>query len=354
MSASRPTPQRPLASVLIGRFQPFHSGHLALLRAALAGDSHCVLVLGSAHAAASPKNPWSFAERCQLIEATLAEDERARLSLVALRDYYDEARWAAAVVRAVGAALTAAGLGDAAIRLVGHGKDASSSYLRLFPDWTLSELPRQAAIDAAQIREVLWQTPAAARRALATLAGLMPASTLDFLQSWLGSPAHATLCEEQAALQAHRAAWRQAPYPPVFVTVDTLVTCCRHVLLIQRGKAPGKGRLALPGGFVEPQETLQAAALRELREETQLRVLPAAGERRGQAVFDHPARSQLGRVITHVWHYALSADSLPDVRGADDAASAGWFAFEALAALENRLHDDHFMILDHFLGVLPR
>jgi len=138
------------------------------------------------------------------------------------------------------------------------------------------------------------------------------------------------------------------------VTVDTLVTCCRHVLLIQRGKAPGKGRLALPGGFVEPQETLQAAALRELREETQLRVLPASGELRGQAVFDHPQRSQLGRVITHVWNYALTAGSLPDVRGADDAASARWFAFEELAALESRLHDDHFMILDHFLGLLPR
>jgi bifunctional NMN adenylyltransferase/nudix hydrolase len=342
------------ASVLIGRFQPFHLGHLALLRAALAGADHAVLVLGSAQSAPSPKNPWTVAERHHLILAALSESDRARLSVVAVRDYYDEARWAAAVTFEVSEALARAGHGHASVRLVGHGKDASSGYLRAFPLWIPHELPRQAAVDAVQLRQALWQPPAAAQHALAALAPLMPATTFTFLQAWLGSSAHAALCEEQAALEAHRAAWREAPYPPVFVTVDTLVTCQHHALLIQRGRAPGKGRFALPGGYVEQQESLSQGALRELREETGLAVTAPTTRLRGQAVFDHPQRSLLGRVITHVWHYEVAAASLPPVGGADDAASARWVAFADLPGLEDRLHDDHFMILDHFLGLLPR
>ena len=65
-------------------------------------------------------------------------------------------------------------------------------------------------------------------------------------------------------------------YPPVAVTVDLVVLTIRddglEVLLVRRGDEPFAGALALPGGFVHPDESLSQAAARELAEETRLTV----------------------------------------------------------------------------------
>jgi 8-oxo-dGTP diphosphatase len=63
-------------------------------------------------------------------------------------------------------------------------------------------------------------------------------------------------------------------FPPVAVTVDLVVLTIRNGVLcavvVERGVEPYRGRLALPGGFIRPDETLQEAAKRELAEETGL------------------------------------------------------------------------------------
>lgn len=137
------------------------------------------------------------------------------------------------------------------------------------------------------------------------------------------------------------------------MTVDALLLCQGKVLLIRRAQAPGRGLLVLPGGFIEPRETLWQSCLRELAEETHC-TLPEATLRaalRDVAVFDHPERSQRGRVISHVHCFGLGDAALPEVRGGDDASAAQWVNVAALAALEDQFHDDHFHILDHFLGL---
>jgi bifunctional NMN adenylyltransferase/nudix hydrolase len=105
---------------------------------------------------------------------------------------------------------------------------------------------------------------------------------------------------------------------------------------------------------VEPRDTLLQSALRELQEETGLRLLPdtLAGAFRGVAVFDHPDRSQRGRTITHAHHFDLGERELPELQGADDAAQARWVPVAELAAMEEQFYDDHFHMLDRFLGLL--
>jgi bifunctional NMN adenylyltransferase/nudix hydrolase len=140
----------------------------------------------------------------------------------------------------------------------------------------------------------------------------------------------------------------------VFVTVDALLRCQGRVLLIRRGHAPGKGLWALPGGFVEPNDTLWQSCLRELQEETHC-TLPEERLRaalRGQQVFDHPQRSLRGRVITQAYFIDLGNDTLPEVLGGDDAAHAEWVAQDLLGGMEDQFHDDHWHILDRFLGLL--
>ncbi|MBF0779433.1 NUDIX domain-containing protein, partial [Streptococcus cuniculi] len=115
----------------------------------------------------------------------------------------------------------------------------------------------------------------------------------------------------------------------------------------------GKGQLAAPGGFIEQRETVWQSCLRELAEETHC-VLPEARMRaalREVAVFDHPDRSQRGRTITHAHYFDLGSDDFPDVRADDDAAHVEWVPIASLAALEEAFFEDHFHMLDHFLGI---
>ncbi len=117
-------------------------------------------------------------------------------------------------------------------------------------------------------------------------------------------------------------------YPRPMVTVDAVVlageTDAPHVLLIRRGNEPFAGCWALPGGFVDMEESLETAAARELEEETGLR---------GVALFQLHAfgdvgRDPRGRNITVVYRGALPKPA--PVRPGDDAAEAAWFPARAL------------------------
>ncbi|HWT18548.1 MAG TPA: NUDIX domain-containing protein, partial [Variovorax sp.] len=176
---------------------------------------------------------------------------------------------------------------------------------------------------------------------------------LQFLRAWASLPAYAVLAEEWESLRRDKALWAGSPYTPIFVTVDTVVQCAGQVLLIRRGRSPGKGLLALPGGFLEPRETVWQSALRELEEETGLRLLDSDIEAAFKAVqvFDHPDRSQRGRVITHAHWFDLGPRRPPEVEGGDDAAAAQWVPVDQLAGMEDQFHDDHFHILDFFFGL---
>jgi 8-oxo-dGTP diphosphatase len=113
-------------------------------------------------------------------------------------------------------------------------------------------------------------------------------------------------------------------YPRPAVTVDlaafALFGTDLRVLLIRRKHAPFAGRWALPGGFLEIDEPIEAAARRELREETGFTV-PGPVELIG--VFGDPGRDPRGRTISLV-HAAVVRHTPAPVAGADDAAEAAW------------------------------
>ncbi|MBY0410425.1 MAG: bifunctional nicotinamide-nucleotide adenylyltransferase/Nudix hydroxylase [Burkholderiaceae bacterium] len=337
-------------SVYIGRFEPVHNGHLALLHHALMQASRVVVVMGSAWQARSPKNPFIWQEREAMLRGALSSADNARVHVMPMRDHYNEAVWANAVQEAV---VQLAGP-SAIIGLVGHFKDASSSYLKAFPGWVLLPVARHGAIDATTIRDALFgATPHTVPAALAPLADAMPPSTLRALKQLASTPAYTALQEEWSMLRTYRNAWAAAPYPPVFVTVDAVLRCQDQVLLIRRARAPGKGLWAVPGGFIEPRETLWQSCLRELAEETHCTLSEATLRAALQqvTVFDHPDRSQRGRTLTHAHYFDLGEASFPAVQADDDALQTQWTPIDQLGGMEEEFFEDHFHMLDHFLAL---
>lgn len=345
-----PTDVKPELAVLIGRFQPFHNGHAALLQQALDAAPRVVVVIGSAFQARTPKNPFTWQERADMIRKSLSAEDQERTTFLPIRDYYDEEKWLQAVRRGV-----ASHSGQSSsICLVGHFKDATSEYLAHFDGWQLISADGSGSVDATHIRDAyLGGATEALAANLAALSESVPPITLEFLRTWARTPFYPSLCQEWRMLKKYREAWSAAPYPPVFVTVDAVVRCANKVLLIKRGQPPGVGLHAVPGGFIEQRETAYQSAIRELREETQLDLAPATFKAalRGSAVFDHPDRSQRGRTITHAFYFDLGEGPPPKVRADDDAQSAEWVDVAKIPKMEDQFHDDHFHMLDHFLGL---
>ena len=120
-------------------------------------------------------------------------------------------------------------------------------------------------------------------------------------------------------------------YPHPAVTVDVSVFTWQgnqlKLLLIQRANDPHKGKWALPGGFIDIDEDLEAAARRELKEETGLDV----DNIEQLHTFGNPDRDPRERVITIVYTSVVSNQF--QVNAASDAAKAEWFNIEALPEL---------------------
>ena len=115
---------------------------------------------------------------------------------------------------------------------------------------------------------------------------------------------------------------------------------------------PGQGLLALPGGFIRQDEAIEEGMLRELKEETRLKVpFPVLrGSIVDSHVFDSPGRSLRGRTITHAYFLQLKAGELPAVRGNDDAEKAVWMTLADLYAREDEIYEDHLQIVQHFVS----
>ncbi|WP_327174976.1 NUDIX hydrolase [Streptomyces sp. NBC_01335] len=138
-------------------------------------------------------------------------------------------------------------------------------------------------------------------------------------------------------------------FTPFAVTVDLAVFTVRegrlHVLLVERGEEPYKGRWALPGGFVAPRESAPQAARRELAEETGLDEDTVCEVHLEQLrTYTEPDRDPRMRVVSVA--YAALLPDLPEPRGGGDAVSARWWAFgEEDTGVPGPLAFDHGTIL---------
>jgi bifunctional NMN adenylyltransferase/nudix hydrolase len=192
------------------------------------------------------------------------------------------------------------------------------------------------------------------------LKAFLPTETITELREFEKTEFYIELREEHLFNVEYRKPYKNAKYPPIFQTVDAIVIQTGHVLLVRRGARPGKGLWALPGGFLNPKERLFDACIRELREETGIKVPEPV--LRGSMVFkedfDYPDRSLRGRTITKGFLFKLpdfvvdGKISLPKVKGADDAEKAWWVPLDEVLKSPELFFEDHWQIITYMLGRL--
>lgn len=381
-------------AVFIGRFQPFHLGHLSVVAQALEKAERVLILVGSANLSRDTRNPFTYDERAELIRAAVhgegvrrtaagsgdpdrlaAWDEmvKRRLLIQPLPDSpYDLQEWINTVQHLVRQAQGS--VLRPKIALTGHERDQTSFYLKLFPQWDY--LPAaDTNIEATHIRKAYFEGSCNFDhtgwddKANQPWSGWCPGSTIRFLDQWRGTPAYPYLMEQKKAEEAYVAQWGKGPH----VTADPVVIQSGHVLVIERGGAEGTGMLALPGGFldVDKKESLIAAAAREGVEETGLFIddftldnnpgkalyntpeFTAACRQLQQyfvasEVFDDPNRSRRGRIITQASLFKLPDDfRLPRVKGMDDAHDAFWLPISEVRA--DNMYDDHAFIIEKMM-----
>lgn len=139
-------------------------------------------------------------------------------------------------------------------------------------------------------------------------------------------------------------------YPRPALTVDVVVFSIRdqklNILLIKRLGKPYEGTWALPGGFIQLEETLREAALRELKEESGIENIYIEQ----LYTYGDPDRDPRGRIITVAYLALLPANQVVDLKAGYDASEAGWFPLIDLPTLAF----DHAKIISYAVQRLRR
>ena len=370
--------------VFVGRFQPFHYGHLACVKEALEHAKHVLILIGTANSRRTARNPFTYDERQRMILDTVAGlpwDSKhhghtlaSRVLIRPLRDHlYNDDAWMQELQGTVYATieneLPARERGEHRIGLIGHAKDHTSYYLKIFPTFQCIDVPafynkvlnpkdpNPPILSSTDIRERAYAHVLGGSddrvSPFGEVADALPPAVRSHLDRIWRIPPFRHVLDEVKYVHEYKALWSATPFPPTFTTVDALVACNGHVLMVERGAMPGKGQLALPGGFLATDETLLQSCVRELQEETQIdlsyETLRAACKDVRPLTFDDPYRSMRGRTITHVFRFDLKERRLPNVRGGDDAANALWLPISQISP--EKCFEDHGHIVRVVLGL---
>lgn len=336
------------SAVIIGRFQPVHCGHLKIINEALENSEHLFIIVGSANKPRQLRNPFLISERIEMIKGAVDSSLHDRIHFIEVRDYfYNNNGWVNEVTQKVKTAQAHLKIRNENTTLMGFEKDHTSSYLSWFPHWDRYDFKDNfEGINATAIREdylrhsdKIKKDPRVAR------------STQEWLSNFATTEEYLKLNEEQKMIDEYKISWATAPFPPVFVTADSLLVCAEHILLIKRKHNPGKDLWAIPGGFLDPHELISECAIRELKEETCVQVSTESLRESltDVQIFDHPLRSSRGRTVTHVHLFKLEDLSLPNIEANDDAAEAQWVPLLDIGKMENIFFEDHFYIINRMV-----
>ena len=337
-------------AVFIGRFQPVHNGHKAVIDRALEVADHVLVLVGSANRGRSGRNPFTFDERKRMINSVY---DNGRVHVAAINDIiYNDVKWVEHVYSTVTKNVLdivndnknhhARGLNDMRVCLIGFNKDDTSYYLNLFPKFDSENVKpftfNGEVLNSTEVRHDFFADGEN------VLEDRVPVTVRNLLRFFEGLSIFQDLRDEYEWIKNYKETVKQ--YPRIEHTVDAVVVQSGHVLLIRRRAEPGKGLWAMPGGYLNPSERLVDGMIRELREETKIKVPEPVlrGNIKAEHTYDDPNRSDRGRIITTAFYIKLTdSHELPKVKGSDDADKAKWVPLNEITA--DGLFEDHYFVI---------
>jgi len=331
-------------SVVIGRFQPVHNGHIELISKAIDLANKTLVIIGSDNRPPTPRNPFSSSERIRFIKNNFDDS----IDFEAVEDsLYNDVLWETQIQNLVEMHLPKR-WSDLPYKvcIVGHSKDHTSSYLNKFPQWDYINIDLVGNYHSTYIRNSLFECN------FSDIKNSLDLETFNNMLEYSCGDKFKNTKLEYDFIKNHNKMWSGTPYPVSFNTVDSLVVQSGHVLVVKRRAYPGKGLYALPGGYLNMKESMIDGAIRELREETKLKIATRTLQTciKKRETFDHPLRSERGRIITTVFLFELGGDSLPKVKGSDDAEKALWMPVGEIYEKKKLFFEDHIDIITHMLG----
>lgn len=329
----------PRVGYVIGRFEPRHKGHENLIASAARQVETLIVFIGSADRPRSIKNPWTYKERATSMKDWLRNERINNVQIYPVNDYrYSNPQWLSDVNEVISGVQKELDVPDEQVALFGFDK-AGNDYLKWWPQYRFVNIQTAFPSSATDIRNEMF-----AKAMQGSDTAGVPASVLEDFKFYLGEDKRFT----------------NYPFPETlnFNCGDAILECAGHILLVQRGKAPGKGCWALPGGFRDRKDAKWIdTAFRELQEETNVRVPEVVLRSKMVAwkLYDDINRSYglpRNTLAVHIRIEPNADGTLPRANGNDDAADARWVPINEIMN-DYDLYDDHKDIIQDMCRVQP-
>jgi len=268
-------PMSPLTTaVIIGRFQPLHNGHIALIKQAMKENDTVLILVGSCNKAPDFNNPFTIEERLQMIE-NVFDEEGANIPFVrGLKDKPTEDEWIREVIANV------ARLEEDPSKVILYTSEKDEEFYNRTMIYNTC-VRDSKGISATDIRANLYGA-----LPFTMWKQEFPLANISFLKDFANSNrCHALAEESTTCLEGKTTAIANHKWAnPIEPVCHAVVIHGADVLLVKRNSTRGYGQLAIPGGFMECDETTREAAIRELKEETGLDLTTVSCVELAQAV----------------------------------------------------------------------
>lgn len=314
-------------AVIIGRFTPLHNGHVAMIQKATQEHDKVLILVGSPNKLPDFKLPFPVETRAAAVKAMFPD-----AVVKSIPDVPSDMEWVADVSSRM---LT---MEEDPMQITMYCGDKDQKFYRenfLSPVVALDS----SGVSATMVRELMyhgnWEDAY----------DLVPKVTEELLKSWTLTDAFLTLKDEYfACVSKKKTDFRNHAFSnPVEPVAHAVVIKDSKVLVGLRNGSRGKGQWALPGGYMNHDETSRAAALRELKEETGLDLL--ACHRAAEVAFavEENLNDLSTRTVGLNYMYLLEDDV--ELTAGDDFDEVKW------VPLKDILEDKELLFYNHNLVV---